>query len=106
MKFIFPLIALSILTACGGGDSGSASNASPQGSSTPPPQSNTTPPVTTPPPTRTPNTVTSTPITGVTFDLQTHQRLAVGSDNWPTTWSDDDNQYSVWGDGGGFGGTD
>lgn len=31
---------------------------------------------------------------------------AQGSDNWPTTWSNDDNQYAMWGDGGGFGGTD
>ncbi len=30
----------------------------------------------------------------------------MGSDNWPTTWSDDDHQYSIWGDGGGFGGSD
>jgi hypothetical protein len=38
----------------------------------------------------------------VTFDTSSHRRLAVGSDNWPLTWSDDDNQYAVWGDGGGF----
>jgi len=30
--------------------------------------------------------------------------MAQGSDNWPATWSDDDQQYAVWGDGGGFGG--
>ena len=35
----------------------------------------------------------------------THLRLATGSDNWPITWADDGNQYTVWGDGGGFGGT-
>ena len=26
-------------------------------------------------------------------------------DNGPVTWADDDNQYLVWGEGGGFGGT-
>lgn len=41
----------------------------------------------------------------VKFDWSTHMRLATGSDNWPVTWADDDNQYVVWGDGGGFGGT-
>jgi hypothetical protein len=45
-------------------------------------------------------------ITGVTFDETTHRRLALGSDNWPLTWSDDDHQYAMWGDGGGFGGRD
>ena len=44
-------------------------------------------------------------ITGVTFDEKTHRRLAYGSDNWPMTWSDDDHQYAMWGDGGGFGGS-
>lgn len=47
----------------------------------------------------------STPITGVTFDWSSHLRFAPGSDNWPATWSDDDNQYAFWGDGGGFGGS-
>lgn len=41
----------------------------------------------------------------VVFDWSTHLRLATGSDNWPITWADDDQQYTVWGDGGGFGGT-
>lgn len=41
----------------------------------------------------------------VEFNWSTHTRLASGSDNWPVTWADDDNQYTVWGDGGGFGGT-
>src|SRR5690349_9031310 len=41
----------------------------------------------------------------VEFDFQTHRRLAPGSDNWPTTWANDGHLYSVWGDGGGFGGT-
>lgn len=45
-------------------------------------------------------------ITGVTFYEKTHRRLALGSDNWPLTWSDDDHQYAMWGDGGGFGGSD
>jgi hypothetical protein len=41
----------------------------------------------------------------IQFDWSSHIRLASGSDNWPITWADDDNQYTVWGDGGGFGGT-
>ena len=45
-------------------------------------------------------------ITGVTFDESSHQRLAQGSDNWPLTWSDDDHQYAMWGDGGGFNGSE
>jgi hypothetical protein len=45
------------------------------------------------------------PIGSISFDFSTHNKLAPGSDNWPVTWSDDDHQYSPWGDGGGFGGT-
>jgi hypothetical protein len=41
----------------------------------------------------------------VVFDWSTHVRMAPGSDNWPITWSDDNHQYTAWGDGGGFGGT-
>lgn len=41
----------------------------------------------------------------IRYDWSSHIRLASGSDNWPATWSGDDNQYVVWGDGGGFGGT-
>lgn len=44
-------------------------------------------------------------IAAVEFEFSTHRRLAPGSDNWPTTWADDDHLYSAWGDGGGFGGT-
>ncbi len=44
-------------------------------------------------------------IAKVTFDFSARDRRAPGSDNWPMTWADDGNQYSVWGDGGGFGGT-
>jgi len=29
-------------------------------------------------------------------------RRASGSDNWPITWADDDNQYTAYGDGWGF----
>jgi hypothetical protein len=42
----------------------------------------------------------------VTFDWSSHRREARGSDNWPLTWADDDHQYAVWGDGGGFKGGD
>jgi hypothetical protein len=44
-------------------------------------------------------------ITGVVFDWSTHDRRALGSDNWPITWAADDQQYTAWGDGGGFGGS-
>lgn len=44
-------------------------------------------------------------ITSIFFDWATHDRQAPGSDNWPITWADDDHQYTSWGDGGGFGGT-
>jgi hypothetical protein len=42
----------------------------------------------------------------VSFNWSSHRRLASGSDNFPLTWSNDDHQYAVWGDGGGFGGGD
>jgi hypothetical protein len=42
----------------------------------------------------------------VTFKATSHRRAAQGSDNWPVTWSNDDQQYAIWGDGGGFGGTE
>ena len=51
-------------------------------------------------------------ITGLEFDMATLKNKCPGngleaprSDNWPITWADDDNQYTSWGDGGGFGGT-
>lgn len=44
-------------------------------------------------------------IVGVEWDFTKHRRLAPGSDNWPITWANDNHQYTVWGDGGGFGGT-
>jgi hypothetical protein len=44
-------------------------------------------------------------ISDMFFDWETHDRWAPGSDNWPITWADDDHQYTSWGDGGGFGGT-
>jgi hypothetical protein len=44
-------------------------------------------------------------LSGVSFDFSTHKRLASGSDNWPITWAVDNNLYTSWGDGGGFGGT-
>lgn len=44
-------------------------------------------------------------LAGAEFDFTTHQRLAPGSDNWPTTWADDGHLYTAWGDGGGFGGS-
>lgn len=44
-------------------------------------------------------------IAGFTLDWPSHDRRSDGSDNWPITWSDDDHQYTAWGDGGGFGGS-
>lgn len=41
----------------------------------------------------------------VRFDLDSVRERAPGSDNWAITWADDDHQYTTWGDGGGFGGT-
>jgi CubicO group peptidase (beta-lactamase class C family) len=45
-------------------------------------------------------------ITSVTFHDDTARTLAPGSDIWPLTWAADGQQYTVFGDGGGFGGTD
>jgi hypothetical protein len=39
------------------------------------------------------------------IDWDTLDRRANGSDNWPVTWAADDHQYTSWGDGGGFGGS-
>jgi len=44
-------------------------------------------------------------ISDMTLNWSTHNREAPGSDNWPITWADNDHQYTAWGDGGGFGGT-
>jgi CubicO group peptidase (beta-lactamase class C family) len=44
-------------------------------------------------------------IRGLEIDWSTHQRHAPGSDNFQLTWADDDHQYGIWGDGGGFAGT-
>ena len=52
-----------------------------------------------------PNHAASTSIIDINFDWSTHVQRAPGSDNWPITWADDDHQYTAWGDGGGFGGT-
>jgi glycerophosphoryl diester phosphodiesterase len=44
-------------------------------------------------------------ISSVWFDMASLVELAPGSDNWPVTWAADDRQYTSWGDGGGFGGS-
>jgi len=42
-------------------------------------------------------------ITGIAWaPADTIVRKASGSDNWPLTWADDDNQYTAYGDGWGF----
>lgn len=45
-------------------------------------------------------------IADITLDWTTHQRRAMGSDNWQLAWADDDHQYGAWGDGSGFGKSD
>lgn len=45
-------------------------------------------------------------IESISWDFASLKRAAPGSDLWPLTWASDDNLYTVWGDGGGFGGTD
>jgi len=47
----------------------------------------------------------SSVISDMTLNWSTHDRQAEGSDNWPITWADDDHQYTAWGDGGGFKGS-
>ena len=45
----------------------------------------------------------STVIKGIEWaPAETIIRKASGSDNWPITWADDDNQYTAYGDGWGF----
>jgi hypothetical protein len=44
-------------------------------------------------------------ISGITWDQSSLVRSAPGSDLWPVAWAADDNLYTAWGDGGGFGGT-
>jgi hypothetical protein len=44
-------------------------------------------------------------IAGIKIDWTTYQRHAVGSDNFQLTWAEDNHQYGIWGDGGGFSGT-
>lgn len=44
-------------------------------------------------------------IDSVAWDFGSAIQLAPGSDLWPITWAADDNLYTSWGDGGGFGGT-
>jgi hypothetical protein len=99
-----PLIALALallLAACGSGSGGGSvqESDSPAASSPPPAQA----PAPTPAPTASASTAV---ITGATFVAKSHHRAAQGSDNWPVTWSSDNNQYAVWGDGGGFGGSE
>lgn len=48
----------------------------------------------------------STLIRDITWHWETYTNAALGSDLWPVTWGPDDNLYTAWGDGGGFGGGD
>ncbi|PIR70283.1 MAG: hypothetical protein COU46_02225, partial [Candidatus Niyogibacteria bacterium CG10_big_fil_rev_8_21_14_0_10_42_19] len=47
----------------------------------------------------------SSAISGISWDQSTLKRTAYGSDNFPTTWADDDKIYTIWGDGAGFNAT-
>src|SRR4051812_28721654 len=42
----------------------------------------------------------------IEWHWDTYQTAAPGSDLWPVTWGPDDQLYTAWGDGGGFGGSD
>jgi hypothetical protein len=42
----------------------------------------------------------------IDWHWETYTNAALGSDLWPVTWGPDDNLYTAWGDGGGFGGSD
>ena len=44
-------------------------------------------------------------IRDIAWDFASLVRVAPGSDLWPITWAADDNLYTSFGDGGGFGGT-
>src|SRR5919198_1104649 len=48
----------------------------------------------------------STYITNISWDFPNLVTLAPGSDIWPVTWASDDNLYTAWGDGIGFGAVD
>src|SRR5919197_5230084 len=45
-------------------------------------------------------------ITNISWDFPNLVILAPGSDIWPVTWASDDNLYTSWGDGIGFGAVD
>jgi len=42
----------------------------------------------------------------INWHWETYTNAALGSDLWPVTWGPDNNLYTAWGDGGGFGGSD
>ncbi len=46
----------------------------------------------------------STVIANITWDFNNLIRMAPGSDLWPVTWAENDQLYTSFGDGGGFGG--
>ncbi len=48
----------------------------------------------------------STVVRGIEWHWETYTNAGIGSDLWPVTWGPDDNLYTAWGDGGGFGGGD
>lgn len=48
----------------------------------------------------------SSVIIGISFNDPSERVLAPGSDNWPLTWAANGHQYTTWGDGGGFEGSD
>ena len=45
-------------------------------------------------------------VSSVSWDYGSMKAAAAGSDLWALAWASDGNQYTIWGDGGGFGGND
>ncbi len=45
-------------------------------------------------------------ISTLVWHWETYTHAAIGSDLWPVTWGPDNQLYTAWGDGGGFGGSD
>src|SRR5688500_7313668 len=106
---ITSLFLAALLTAACGRSGGNSDARDPPATGSPPPS--TPPPAPAPPPPADPappptGSAPAPVITGVTFDAASQLRAAQGSDNWPVACSDAAHQSAVWGDGGGFEGTE
>jgi hypothetical protein len=96
-EFCYACVML-LVVGCGGGGGGGHIN------SPPPPADAENLPADPAPGAGAPVGTPGVDIVSASFYWSSHQRFARGSDNWPMTWSADDNQYAMWGDGGGFDG--